>query len=242
MLAVFSYAIQIYLDFSGYSDIAIGCAKILGYDFLPNFNIPYISENVTVFWRRWHISLSTWLREYLYIPLGGNRKGKTRQYINLLLTMLLGGLWHGANWTFVFWGLLHGLALCVDKMLPKKKAPKTLSKILGAVGTFLFVSFTWIFFRSENFSKAWMVIRGIVTLQSGVVQPFFWTFVALITVFTATMAAVIRSKKLGQKSPEGYYPLLKLNTVPGLTLFFILCGLVIGLAFTGEHPFVYFQF
>lgn len=242
VLAVFSYAIQIYLDFSGYSDIAIGCAKILGYDFQPNFNIPYISENVTVFWRRWHISLSTWLREYLYIPLGGNRKGKTRQYINLLLTMLLGGLWHGANWTFVFWGMLHGLALCVDKMLPKKKAPKTLSKILGAVGTFLFVSFTWIFFRSENFSKAWMVIRGIVTLQSGVVQPFFWTFVALITVFTATMAAVIRSKKLGKKSSEGYYPLLKLNTVPGLTLFFILCGLVIGLAFTGEHPFVYFQF
>ncbi len=102
LLAVVSYSIQIYFDFSGYSDIAIGCAKCLGYDFLPNFNLPYLSENVTVFWRRWHISLSTWLKEYLYIPLGGNRRGKTRRFINLFLTMLLGGLWHGANWTFVF--------------------------------------------------------------------------------------------------------------------------------------------
>lgn len=104
ILAMFSYSLQIYFDFSGYSDIAIGCAKCFGYDFLPNFNLPYISKNVTEFWRRWHISLSTWLKEYLYIPLGGNRKGKRRQYINLFLTMLLGGLWHGANWTFVFWG------------------------------------------------------------------------------------------------------------------------------------------
>ena len=104
ILAVVSYSLQIYFDFSGYSDIAIGCAKCLGYDFQPNFDLPYISQNVTEFWRRWHISLSTWLKEYLYIPLGGNRKGKRRQYINLFVTMLLGGLWHGANWTFVFWG------------------------------------------------------------------------------------------------------------------------------------------
>lgn len=104
VLAVISYSLQIYFDFSGYSDMAIGCAKCLGYDFKCNFNLPYISQNVTEFWRRWHISLSTWLREYIYIPLGGNKKGRCRQYINLFLTMLLGGLWHGASWTFVLWG------------------------------------------------------------------------------------------------------------------------------------------
>ena len=104
ILAVLSYSLQIYFDFSGYSDIAIGCAKCLGYDFAMNFNLPYISQSVTEFWRRWHISLSGWLRDYLYIPLGGNRKGKMRQLLNLMITMLLGGLWHGANWTFVAWG------------------------------------------------------------------------------------------------------------------------------------------
>ena len=139
LLAVVSYSIQIYFDFSGYSDIAIGCAKCMGYDFLPNFNLPYLSENITVFWRRWHISLSTWLREYLYIPLGGNRRGKTRRFINLFLTMLLGGLWHGANWTFVFWGFLHGLALCVDKVIPRGAQRNWLAKAAGMMGTYLFV-------------------------------------------------------------------------------------------------------
>jgi alginate O-acetyltransferase complex protein AlgI len=116
ILAVIAYSIQIYFDFSGYSDMAIGCAKCLGYDFIRNFNIPYISRNISEFWRRWHISLSSWLKEYLYIPLGGNRKGIVRTYINNLLTMLLGGLWHGANWTFVAWGGAHGIALCINKI------------------------------------------------------------------------------------------------------------------------------
>lgn len=242
VLAVISYSIQIYFDFSGYSDIAIGCAKCLGYDFLPNFNMPYISESITVFWRRWHISLSTWLREYLYIPLGGNRKGKTRQYINLLLTMLLGGLWHGANWTFVFWGAVHGVALCLDKLMPKKSDDTLIVRILRVVGTFLFVSFTWIFFRAENFSKAWQVITGIITLQEGIFQPFFWSFVAIIIVCIATIIAIVHSKKKGEREVSAFYPLVKLNTISGLTVFFVICGLTLCLAFTGEHPFVYFQF
>ncbi|MDR2376666.1 MAG: hypothetical protein LBD96_09550 [Treponema sp.] len=116
ILAVVAYSIQIYFDFSGYSDMAIGCAKCLGYDFERNFNLPYISCNVAEFWRRWHISLSSWLKEYLYIPLGGNRKGIVRTYVNNILTMLLGGLWHGANWNFVAWGGIHGVALCIHKM------------------------------------------------------------------------------------------------------------------------------
>lgn len=116
LCAVISYMIQIYCDFSGYSDMAIGVAKIFGYDLTRNFNLPYASKNPTEFWRRWHISLSEWLRDYLYIPLGGNRKGKVHQYCNLMITMLLGGLWHGASWTFVFWGLYHGIALVLHKI------------------------------------------------------------------------------------------------------------------------------
>ena len=119
LMAVIAYSFQIYFDFSGYSDMAIGCAKILGFDFSKNFNMPYISKNVSEFWKRWHISLSSWLQSYLYIPLGGNRKGTARTYINLLITMILGGLWHGANWTFIIWGLLHGTALCINKAFRK---------------------------------------------------------------------------------------------------------------------------
>lgn len=242
VLAIISYSIQIYFDFSGYSDIAIGCAKCLGYDFLPNFNIPYISENITVFWRRWHISLSTWLKEYVYIPLGGNRKGKRRQFINLFATMLLGGLWHGANWTFVFWGALHGVALCVDKLIYKKKERNIFVRMIKITATFIFVSFTWIFFRAESFDKAWIIIRSIITLQRGISQPFFWSFVAIIVMLISTIIAIINSKKLGKHEVTGFYPILNLDSVFGLTIFFIACGFALSLAFTGEAPFVYFQF
>lgn len=115
-LGAIAYALQIYLDFSGYSDMAIGVAKILGFDFPRNFNIPYIAHNVTELWKRWHMTLSSWLMEYLYIPLGGSRKGKVRTYINLILTMVIGGIWHGANWTYIIWGLLHGVTLAVHKV------------------------------------------------------------------------------------------------------------------------------
>ncbi|MBE6555725.1 MAG: MBOAT family protein [Ruminococcaceae bacterium] len=242
ILAVISYSIQIYFDFSGYSDIAIGCAKCFGYDFCPNFNLPYLSENVTVFWRRWHISLSTWLKEYLYIPLGGNRKGKIRQYINLFVTMLLGGLWHGANWTFVFWGAMHGLALCVDKLLPKKLFSKGILKFVGTTLTFSFVTFLWIFFRADNFEVAWHIIKGVVTLQGGILQPFSWSFLAIAVVGAASALAIYRSKKNKEAQINGFYPLFNLNTVRGLTILFIEIGSILCLGFTGEHPFVYFQF
>ena len=242
LLAVISYSIQIYFDFSGYSDIAIGCAKCFGYDFCPNFNVPYLSENITVFWRRWHISLSTWLKEYLYIPLGGNRKGKIRQYINLFLTMLLGGLWHGANWTFVVWGAMHGLALCVDKLIPKKIYEKPLVRWASTIGTFMFVSFLWIFFRANDFTNAWQVIYGIFTLQDGIVQPFFWSFVAIAVVVLASAIVIYKSYKSPDHEIKGFYPIFRLDTIKGLTILFIAIGLILGLAFTGEHPFVYFQF
>ena len=237
-LAAISYSIQIYFDFSGYSDMAIGCAKCLGYDFNRNFNLPYISQSATEFWRRWHISLSSWLKEYLYIPLGGNRKGKVRQYINLMLTMLLGGLWHGANWTFMFWGGINGLALCTDK-LRHEEHQTGIVKVIKIVFTFLFITFTWIFFRAESFTVAWTVIRGIFTLQNGLRQPFVWTFVALV--FLAICSIAAKSKAQGDNI-DGYYPILNLEKVGGLTVFFVELGLILALAYTGENPFVYFQF
>jgi D-alanyl-lipoteichoic acid acyltransferase DltB (MBOAT superfamily) len=165
LLAVYAYAMQIYCDFSGYSDIAIGLAALMGFTLPLNFLSPYRASSVTDFWRRWHISLSTWLRDYLYIPLGGNRKGKPRQYVNLMVTMLLGGLWHGASWNFVFWGGLHGLALAFDKLVANIGLLQTrFMKAVGVVLTFHFVCFCWIFFRSPDFANAWLMISRIFTV------------------------------------------------------------------------------
>jgi len=167
VLAVYGYALVIYCDFSGYSDMAIGLGKWLGFDININFLSPYQSKNITEFWRRWHISLSSWLRDYLYIPLGGNRIGKVRQYINLFITMLIGGLWHGANFTFVIWGALHGLALALDKlrMTYIKNAfnfiPGVLQKHLGVLITFHFVCFAWVFFKAENITVAFDMLHQI---------------------------------------------------------------------------------
>ncbi len=154
LMAALGYSLQIYCDFSGYSDMAIGLGKIMGFDLGVNFNFPYKALNITDFWRRWHISLSSWLRDYLYIPLGGNRKGKLRMYVNLFITMLLGGLWHGASWKFVFWGAGHGIGLAVHKALKdnllSKLKPNFAVNFLSWAATFIFVLFLWIFFRAND--------------------------------------------------------------------------------------------
>ena len=244
ILAVFSYSLQIYFDFSGYSDIASGCAKCLGYDFSINFNLPYISSSITEFWRRWHISLSGWLRDYLYIPLGGNRKGIIRQHINLMITMLLGGLWHGANWTFVFWGGLNGLALCCEKVYAghEKKKANFFVSLIKTICVFVFISFTWIFFRASNFSDAWLILKGIFTLQNGIVQPFIWSFIAFALLILSEISAVLKSRRENLTYIQGFCPVMNLSSIPGLTAFFVFVGIILGLAFTGENPFIYFQF
>jgi D-alanyl-lipoteichoic acid acyltransferase DltB (MBOAT superfamily) len=171
LFGLYGYALQIYCDFSGYSDMAIGIALLLGFHFNINFDSPYQSASITEFWRRWHISLSSWLRDYLYISLGGNRKGKIRTYINLIITMLLGGLWHGPSLRFICWGAIHGLGLAIHKFLiglfPKMKPSgdkmKPVWKILGIVFTFHFVCFSWIFFRAESFEIAIDMIKQIFT-------------------------------------------------------------------------------
>lgn len=167
--AVYAFAFQIYCDFSGYSDIAIGCFKILGYDIAENFNLPYAAGDFSDFWRRWHISLSGWLRDYLYIPLGGNRWGIKRTYFNLIVTMLLGGLWHGAKWTFVIWGMMHGLYLAAQKAIEKHIVlPKSpLFSFLKVFVTFQLVCLAWVFFRAESLLSAAGILSGIVTLRPG---------------------------------------------------------------------------
>jgi len=245
ILAVISYSIQIYCDFSGYSDMAIGTAKCLGYDFRPNFNMPYISRNVSEFWKRWHISLSTWLQEYLYIPLGGNKKGITRRYVNLLLTMILGGLWHGANYTFVFWGVLHGIALCIHKFWLKCK-PKDKSTVLGSfisiLFTYCFVCICWVFFRAENFNIAIDVLYRMFVWKSGITQLYSWAIFSIALLIISNIVALLKAKKDGSKIVNGFYIILDLNKVSSLTVFFVVILLIICLAYTNSNPFIYFQF
>ncbi|WP_158027277.1 MBOAT family O-acyltransferase [Labilibacter marinus] len=162
--ATLLFSIQIYADFSGYSNIARGTAKLFGFELMKNFNQPYLSKNITEFWRRWHISLSGWLRDYLYIPLGGNRRGRYRTYINLMLTMLLGGLWHGASWNFVIWGGMHGFYLAVHKIIvsfyktpfinvQKSKFINGINGFVSIIATYFLVNLTWFFFRVNNISS-----------------------------------------------------------------------------------------
>lgn len=169
LLATYFFAFQIFCDFSGYSDIAIGSARIMGYDLMDNFKRPYFSKSIGEFWRRWHISLSTWFRDYLYIPLGGNRVVKWRWYYNLFIVFLISGLWHGANWTFVVWGGLHGAYLIAgivtkgvrDGIWRKLGLPRTIRRWVAAFTTFHLVVVSWIFFRADNIQDAWLLLRRL---------------------------------------------------------------------------------
>ncbi len=170
LAGVYGYAVQIYCDFSGYTDIAIGSALLLGVRFPKNFDAPYKAHDLADFWHRWHISLSTWLRDYLYIPLGGSRGAPWQTYRNLMLTMILGGLWHGASWTFVFWGFLHGLGLAVTRWWQRRKPANAEPSIVGhAFGVFLtfhYVCLAWIFFRAPSFASATLVLKRLATLTT----------------------------------------------------------------------------
>ena len=165
-MGIVAYSVQIYCDFSAYSDIAIGVALLLGFEIPENFNAPYAARTIQDFWRRWHITLSSWLRDYLYIPLGGNRKGPGRTYVNLILTFLLGGLWHGAGWTFVLWGGMHGTGLALERRradvrrrrgIPEPGATAG-ARTLQRLGTFAFVTVAWVFFRADSIGAAFSVL------------------------------------------------------------------------------------
>ncbi|WP_051197469.1 MBOAT family O-acyltransferase [Flavobacterium soli] len=243
LMASYGYAIQIYCDFSGYSDMAIGLALLMGFKLSVNFRTPYKSASITEFWRRWHISLSTWLRDYLYISLGGNRRGKIRMYFNLFVTMLLGGLWHGASWKFVIWGVLHGLALVIERFfqdyikLPKNKLTWFISVIL----TFHFVVFCWIFFRAKDFKTAFEVIQNI-----GKLQFYFSQWLTIIQGYQ-NVFIVMAIGFAWHFLPERVIGTMKMvfDRMPIVIKAFILAltfWLVYATSTSGPQPFIYFQF
>jgi D-alanyl-lipoteichoic acid acyltransferase DltB (MBOAT superfamily) len=191
LLAAYGFAVQIYCDFSGYTDIARGTSRLFGIELMENFRQPYFARNVSEFWRRWHISLSTWLRDYLYIPLGGNRVGPFRHRVNLMATMLLGGLWHGANWTFVLWGGLHGLYLVLHNMIRRPESPdgNRLAWFVFVPITFHCVVLTWIPFRASTIHDAWQYFIGLFSqwqvpddAVAGLVLPLAVAAVALAVI------------------------------------------------------------
>ncbi len=195
---VLAFSGQIFFDFAGYSTCAVGVALCLGFVLPQNFNYPYAAIGFSDFWKRWHITLSAWLRDYLYIPLGGNRKGKFRMYMALMLTMLLGGLWHGANWTFVAWGGLHGLYLWAEKFISDKRRPtaedrerrnKQWTGFLYAFFTFMLVNVTWVFFRSESFGTAWRLLESMFGMVDG--GKMVLTTMALVKVAIVIPALLI---------------------------------------------------
>jgi D-alanyl-lipoteichoic acid acyltransferase DltB (MBOAT superfamily) len=251
LLATFFFTFQIYCDFAGYSSIAIGCARIMGFNLMENFNAPYFSKSISEFWRRWHISLSTWFKDYLYIPLGGNRVSEWRLYFNYFLVFTISGLWHGAAWTYVIWGALHGVyliaAMVLKKYLPFGKKEDKLdtppkgygiqlivAKYFNIAFTFVLVMFTWIFFRARGLSNAKTIIQKITELRFSdiIATPFssnemvFCWVLILVLLFKDKYARIISSE----------------NT----PLFYIkFIGLMIACYFLGiftSNQFIYFQF
>jgi len=170
-IVVLSYTLQIYFDFSGYTDMALGSARMLNIDLPINFNSPYKANSIQDFWRKWHITLSRFLRDYIYIPLGGNRKGEARTYCNLLITMLIGGLWHGASWMFVLWGGIHGLALCINKFWQKTKI--NIANWVNITFTFVFINFTWVIFRANNFTQVKKILYSLFDFHNFIIPKTY---------------------------------------------------------------------
>lgn len=240
--AVIAYSIQIFCDFSGYSDMALGLAKIMGFDLPVNFRMPYIAVNLTDFWRRWHISLSSWLRDYLYIPLGGNRRGVSRTYLNLLITMALGGLWHGASWNFVIWGVLHGLGLAVHKAYStirkdwRWQGNDWLTRIISWALTFTFVCVCWLFFRAHSMNDAMLCLRRMLGLDVGGVSWLFSPIAILGPAVVLAHGAGVWLQHTGRR------PVLNPARFSHLVfLWFWILGIFL-LSATVSAPFIYFQF
>ncbi len=241
LVAVYAFSLQIYGDFSGYSSIARGSARLLGIDLMVNFNQPYLSRNITHFWRTWHISLSTWLRDYLYIPLGGSRGTAVATQRNLMVTMLLGGLWHGAAWTFVVWGGLHGLYLAVHRRFrhrsPKSEAdPPTWRDVPAIVATFHLVALSWVFFRADSFTQAWDVLVGIIGFRAADGVPFAG-LALLVPAALAVLFIDLVQRRTGRHEGFVTIPAFARGVVYGA--FFMAIVL-----FSGQEvvPFLYFQF
>ena len=243
LIATYAFAVQIYCDFSGYSDIARGIAKILGFDLMLNFRLPYMARSPADFWRRWHISLSTWLRDYLYIPLGGNRRGRARTYQNLFLTMLLGGLWHGAAWTFVVWGAYHGSLLAIHRavrgalvpLVPSHVAGLLLWRAAATILTFHLVCLGWLLFRAESLTHAeFLISRLFEPWEISLASDSLLAVLALTTPLVLMQIAQAASGDLDV-----------VRRGPAVLQAGIIAALGLGIVVLGEdfgQPFIYFQF
>lgn len=237
-LGVAAYTLQIYFDFSGYSDMAIGLGKVFGFNFMENFNYPYISKSVTEFWRRWHISLSTWFRDYLYFPLGGNRVAPRRHIINLLIVWMLTGLWHGASWNFVVWGLYYGIFLILEKYFFAERIEK-LPSILQHLITIFIVSIAWVFFFSSNLTEAIHYLGDMFMLSK---LPF--VNMHFLYLLKSNLVLMIIAIVLSHPKPYKMYTLLSKSStafsIASLLIIFIIS--VSYLVFSTYNPFLYFRF
>lgn len=248
LLGVYGYALQIYCDFSGYSDMAIGIALLLGFRFGKNFDTPYKSATITEFWRRWHISLSSWLRDYLYISLGGNRKGKLRTYVNLIVTMLLGGLWHGAAMKFVLWGGFHGMGLAVHKFLlgrfPRlKKAGAEMSRggrFWGIILTFNFVCLGWIFFRAADVQTGVSILSQIITdFRFALIPDVVKGYSAVMGLMLMGYLMHFMPAKVGEKVQSR---ITRNPMIINALILAVIIWVVMQIKSSGIQPFIYFQF
>ncbi|MGJ3239886.1 MAG: MBOAT family O-acyltransferase [Anaerolineae bacterium] len=253
IIATFFFTFQIYCDFSGYSDIAIGTAKVMGFDLMQNFRQPYFSQNIREFWGRWHISLSTWFRDYLYIPLGGNRVPMWRNLLNLFIVFVVSGLWHGAGWTFVIWGVLHGLAIVLVALLHHYDVRWLSGKSVGMVLTrvlitFLFVSFSWIFFRSNSLSDAQYIVAHLFVFDAtqDIFAPFSEALLAMQTEFYLSFALIGVLIVVDLADARVTLPRLLARTPFALRwgayYALIVAVLFSGLYGAGAQQFIYFQF
>jgi len=239
LLAVYAFAFQIYCDFSGYTDIAIGCALLLGFRFPQNFDYPYAAQSIQEFWRRWHMTLSRWLRDYLYIPLGGNRKGDARTYANLMTTMLLGGLWHGASWNFVIWGGLHGCYLAFERAvlarLPAWNADNLVVRALRVLATFHLACLAWVFFRARTFAQSGAMLANLAHPSLAAFDSGAHAGIALLVgvLFVAQQLGARLHYKDRIAASSG--PLFALALAAAIVA-------VIVFAPTATAPFIYFQF
>jgi alginate O-acetyltransferase complex protein AlgI len=235
-LAVLGYAVQIYCDFSGYSDMAIALAHAFGFKLPLNFRFPYLAVNVADFWRRWHISLSTWLRDYLYKPLGGSRHGTLRTYANLIAVMLLGGLWHGASWTFVVWGFYHGVLLAIHRAMAGKRFGAAALRPLSIALTFLLVCVGWVFFRSQTFADAGTILTHLFWPSSGLgLKPAAMALVLLCLALVWAEGLVVGATALGRRLSRWPEPVL----AGGLAMSMALALLLLPQT---AKAFIYFQF
>ncbi|MCP4821259.1 MAG: MBOAT family protein [Shimia sp.] len=241
-LGAAAYAIQLFFDFAGYSAMAIGLGLMLGFRFIENFDAPYISRSVTEFWKRWHISLSTWLRDYLYVPLGGNRGGALKTYRNLLLTMVLGGLWHGANWTFILWGIWHGGLMAIERALGSKNRATVWPRAIAWPLTMVFVLIGWVMFRAESVTHAFGMYQGMAGFNMIALSPEVSLLLRPTEVICLTIGMIFAV------APAYVAPRITLSPTlvwqrlrsPAVAALFVMCSVLIQAR--GEAPFLYFQF